>query len=144
MNTIVVKKQVRKLVGSGKKIFVNGTFDVVHIGHLRMLNWAKSQGDHLHVAIDSDARVKTLKGQSRPFNNQHDRAEFLLNLKAVDSVVVFNSDEQLEFAVKSYDPHLMVVGSEYKDKTVIGSQFAEKLEFFERIDGYSTTRIIDR
>lgn len=135
---------VKRLVGSDKtkKVFVNGTFDVVHIGHLRLLNWAKSHGDHLTVAIDADERVKKLKGDSRPFNSQEDRAEFLLNIKAVDSVILFHSDEQLEYAVKTCAPHVMVVGSDYKDKPVIGSRWAGELKFFERINGYSTTSII--
>ena len=65
-----------------EKIFVNGTFDILHKGHLELLNYAKSKGDILYVAIDTDQRVKEKKGESRPINNQNDRAEFLINLKS--------------------------------------------------------------
>jgi D-beta-D-heptose 7-phosphate kinase/D-beta-D-heptose 1-phosphate adenosyltransferase len=127
-----------------KKIFVNGTFDLVHKGHLEMLNYAKSKGDILYVAIDTDQRVKEKKGESRPINSQNDRAEFLINLKSVDYVVLFNTDEELEYLVKSIEPDIMVVGSDWIGKTVIGSEHAKELKFFNRLDGYSTTGTIER
>ena len=73
-----------------KKIFVNGTFDILHSGHLALLNYAKTLGSSLTVAIDSDKRVKQLKGTNRPINNQIDRANMLINLKAVDNVYIFD------------------------------------------------------
>ena len=79
-----------------KKIFVNGTFDIIHRGHVEMLNFAKSLGDHLTVAIDSDNRVKRLKGESRPVNTMFDRMFYLKNLKSVDDVLYFDSDYDLE------------------------------------------------
>jgi rfaE bifunctional protein nucleotidyltransferase chain/domain len=127
-----------------KKIFVNGTFDLLHKGHLEMLNYAKSKGDILYVAIDTDQRVKEKKGESRPINSQNDRAEFLINLKSVDYVVLFNTDEELEYLVKSIEPDIMVVGSDWIGKTVIGSEHAKELKFFNRLDGYSTTGTIER
>jgi D-beta-D-heptose 7-phosphate kinase/D-beta-D-heptose 1-phosphate adenosyltransferase len=127
-----------------EKIFVNGTFDILHKGHLELLNYAKSKGDILYVAIDTDQRVKEKKGESRPINNQNDRAEFLINLKSVDYVVLFNTDEELEYLVKSIEPDIMVVGSDWIGKTVIGSEHAKELKFFNRLDGYSTTGTIER
>jgi|LakMenEpi03Aug12_release.lakeMendotaPanAssembly.Ray.scaffolds.fasta_scaffold00667_45 rfaE bifunctional protein nucleotidyltransferase chain/domain len=127
-----------------EKIFVNGTFDILHKGHLELLNYAKSKGDILYVAIDTDQRVKEKKGESRPINNQNDRAEFLINLKSVDYVVLFNTDEELEYLVKSIEPDIMVVGSDWIGKTVIGSEHAKELKFFNRLDGYSTTNTIER
>jgi len=126
------------------KVFVNGTFDLLHKGHLEMLNYAKSKGDILYVAIDTDQRVKEKKGESRPINSQNDRAEFLINLKSVDYVVLFNTDEELEYLVKSIEPDIMVVGSDWIGKTVIGSEHAKELKFFNRLDGYSTTGTIER
>lgn len=125
-----------------KKVFVNGTFDILHKGHLSLLHYAKSLGDVLYVAVDSDARVKTKKGTNRPINNENSRVEFLVNLKNVDYGFIFNSDEELEYLIKEIEPDIMVVGSDWKDKKVIGSEFAKELKFFDRIDGYSTTRII--
>lgn len=125
-----------------KSVFVNGTFDVLHLGHLALLNYAKSLGDKLFVAIDSDERVRQLKGPTRPVYDAYQRKVMLLNLKAVDEVEIFSSDEELEMWIKQINPTIMVVGSDWRNKTVIGSQYAKRLEFFERIDEYSSTKTI--
>lgn len=125
-----------------KKVFVNGCFDCIHRGHIHLLNYAKSLGDILYVGIDSDKRVKQLKGLTRPIHNQEDRKFLLENLKAVNRVLIFNTDEELENLVKIIEPDIMIVGSDYQNKRVIGSEYAKELKFFERIDGYSTTKII--
>jgi D-beta-D-heptose 7-phosphate kinase/D-beta-D-heptose 1-phosphate adenosyltransferase len=131
-----------------KKIFVNGTFDLLHPAHIQLLNYAKSLGDYLHVAIDTDGRVKEKKGESRPVFSQDERKFFLMNLKAVDGVSFFSTDQELEEEIKRFSPDIMVVGSDWKGKPVIGSQFAKELKFYDRIENYSTTktlqRIIDR
>ena len=125
-----------------KSVFVNGTFDVLHLGHLALLNYAKSLGDKLFVAIDSDERVRQLKGLTRPIYEAYQRKVMLLNLKAVDEVEIFSSNEELEMWIKQINPSIMVVGSDWRNKTVIGSQYAKRLEFFERIDEYSSTKTI--
>ena len=125
-----------------KKVFVNGSFDVLHRGHLELLNYAKSLGSFLYVAIDTDERIKEKKGSSRPVHSLEERMFHLENLKAVDAVLSFGSDEQLEGLVKIIEPDIMLVGSDWKDKPVIGSHYAKELQFFDRIDGYSTTKII--
>ena len=122
-----------------KRVFVNGTFDVIHLGHLAMLNYAKSLGDHLTVAIDSDERVKQLKGDSRPINNMLERKILLENLKAVDSVEIFNSDQELVDILKTCD--IMVKGSDYVDQAIIGQDIIE-IVFFGRIEEYSSTKKI--
>ena len=124
------------------KVFVNGTFDVIHRGHIELLNYAKSLGDFLVVGVDTDERIKEKKGNSRPVNSLQERIFMLENLKSVDKVFSFDSDQELETLVKSVKPDIMVVGSDWKGKSVIGSYYASKLLFFERIDGYSTTKII--
>jgi D-beta-D-heptose 7-phosphate kinase/D-beta-D-heptose 1-phosphate adenosyltransferase len=125
-----------------KTVFVNGTFDVLHRGHLLLFKYAKSLGEYLIVAIDSDDRVKEKKGESRPINNASDRSFMLQNLKQIDEVRTFSSDKDLEELVKYYKPDIMIVGSDWKHKPVIGSQYAKELKFFDRIDGYSSTKII--
>ena len=125
-----------------KTVFVNGVFDITHRIHIELLNFAKSHGEVLYVGIDSDKRVKDLKGPTRPIHNQEDRKFLLQNLKAVDRVLIFNTDEELTDLVKIIKPDIMIVGSDYKDKRVIGCEYAKQLKFFERIDGYSTTKII--
>lgn len=120
-------------------IFVNGTFDVLHPGHIRLLTYAKSLGIRLFVAIDSDRRVKELKGYNRPINSATERKEMLLALKPVDEVEIFDTNEELCMWIKQIRPHIMVVGSDYKDKDVIGREFAKHLIFYDRIPEYSTT-----
>lgn len=131
-----------------KKVFVNGTFDLIHPGHIHLLNYAKSLGDFLYVAIDTDERVREKKGPFRPIYNLEERIFHLQNFKSVDSVLTFSSDEQLEGLVKIIQPDIMVVGSDWKDKSVIGSYYASKLIFFDRIEEYASTKtiqnIIDR
>jgi rfaE bifunctional protein nucleotidyltransferase chain/domain len=124
------------------KIFVNGTFDILHRGHLELLNFAKGLGDFLMVGIDTDDRVKEKKGSTRPIHNQEERKFFLENLKSVDEVKFFSSDQELEELIKSFQPDIMVVGSDWKGKSVIGSYHASKLIFFDRIGDYATTKII--
>jgi D-beta-D-heptose 7-phosphate kinase/D-beta-D-heptose 1-phosphate adenosyltransferase len=125
-----------------RTVFVNGCFDIIHRLHIELLNFAKSHGEVLYVGIDSDERVKQLKGPTRPIHSQEDRKFLLENLKAVDRVLIFNTDEELTNLVKIIQPDIMIVGSDYKDKRVIGSEHAKQLKFFDRIDGYSSTQII--
>jgi len=126
-----------------KKVgFVNGCFDILHMGHLRLLEFCRSQCDHLIVAIDSDQMVKKTKGKNRPINNHLDRKYFLEQIKGVDKVIIFNSHEFLKQKLKKLNPDIMIVGSDYKDGYVVGSEFAKELRFFEKVDGYSTTKII--
>ena len=126
-----------------RKVFVNGTFDLLHRGHLDLLNHAKSLGEYVIVGIDSDERVKQMKGSSRPINCLMDRAHMLANLKSVDEVRFFGSDKELEGLVKEVKPDIMVVGSDWKGKSVIGSYWAAKLIFFDRIGEYATTKTIE-
>ena len=132
-----------EFVKSMKHIFVNGTFDILHPGHVQLLNYAKSLGDTLTVGIDSDRRVQEKKGPTRPVNSVGDRAYMLQNLKAVDYIVIFDSDEELERCIKTVKPDIMVVGSDWKDKSVIGSMYSAELRFFDRIEEYATTKTIE-
>jgi len=123
-----------------KKIIVNGTFDILHSGHLALLTYARSLGDHLVVAIDSDRRIKELKGVSRPVNTQAERQELLSNLRSVDEVRIFDSDQELVDIVAQCA--IMVKGSDYRDRPIVGSEVCSSIVFFERIDGFSTTEKI--
>jgi len=124
------------------KVWVNGTFDVVHRGHIELLNYANSLGV-VRVGIDTDIRVKKLKGNERPINMFDDRSFVIKNLKSVDSVVGFSSDEELEIEIALWGPDYLIVGSDYRDKRVIGSHLAKNVLFYEKIDGYSSTKIIE-
>ena len=116
-----------------KKVFVNGTFDLLHRGHLELLNYAKKMGEYVCVGIDTDDRVRQKKGSSRPIHNQEERRFFLENLKSVDEVRFFSNDKELKNLVKSFEPDVMIVGSDWKGKSVIGSYYAAELIFFDRI-----------
>ena len=128
---------------------VNGTFDVLHPGHIALLNTARSYGDYLIVAIDTDRRVKELKGEKRPVNNQNDRRIMLSNLKAVDIVEFFDSKEELIELMKQYKPDVYVKGSDWKkDKPSTAEQYCKQVIYYDRVGNYSTTNtiqnIIDR
>lgn len=123
------------------KVWVNGTFDVLHIGHVRLLEYASSLGS-LRIGIDSDKRVKELKGEDRPFNTLQDRIEMLLSLKYVNDVKSFDSREEMINLIKAWEPDYMIVGSDYKNKPVIGSEFTKNLLFFDRLEKHSTSKIL--
>ena len=124
-----------------KTIFVNGTFDILHPGHVQLLNYARSLGDSLIVAIDSDRRVCELKGKDRPINSEDDRKFMLENLCSVNKVWIFDSDQELEDICRLYNP-IMVKGSDYKDKHIIGQQYCKEIVFYDRIEPYSTSQAI--
>jgi|TARA_R110000824_G_scaffold64926_2_gene169457 D-beta-D-heptose 7-phosphate kinase/D-beta-D-heptose 1-phosphate adenosyltransferase len=126
-----------------KLVWVNGCFDVLHRGHFEMLEYAKSLGNYLMVGIDSDQKVKKDKGDDRPFNNAEDRKFALESIRHVDKVLVFNSRAELEHLIKLLEPDYMVVGSDWKGKEVVGAQYCTELKFFDRIDRYSTTNILE-
>ena len=127
-----------------KNVWVNGCFDIVHLGHVRLLNYAKSLVDFLFVGIDGDSRVRKNKGFHRPINNQDFRKEFLSSLRAVDKVDIFNSDDQLENLIKNYKIDTIVVGDDYLPQQVIGSEFADKVEIFVKFPSFSTTNLLDK
>ncbi len=127
-----------------KTIWVNGCFDVLHRGHLELFKFAKSQGDCLIVGIDSDFRVKKNKGKDRPFNNEKDRKFFLECIKYIDRVVIFNTDKELKTILKINNIDCLIVGSDWKGKTVIGADLVKEVKYFKRIGEYSTTNILER
>ncbi len=124
------------------KVWTNGCFDILHRGHIELFKYAKSLGDELCVGIDSDEKVKLDKGKNRPVNNLHDRIFMLQSIKYIDKVVPFDSTKDLSDTIKWYKPDIMVIGSDWKGKEVIGEIFTDKLVFFDRIKKYSTTKLL--
>jgi D-beta-D-heptose 7-phosphate kinase/D-beta-D-heptose 1-phosphate adenosyltransferase len=125
-----------------KYILCNGAFDVLHPGHIELLNYAKSLGDYLLVALDTDERISDHKGISRPVNNEHTRCVVMDNLKPVDEVMLFGSDEELINIIKNYNPDIRVIGSDWKGKAVVGEEFCKEIVYFDRIDNLSTSNTL--
>lgn len=135
---------VKKVKAGGKKVvFTNGCFDILHAGHVSSIEFAKGKGDVLILGINSDASVKRLKGPSRPVNKQADRALIVAALQAVDAVCIFNQDTPLEL-IKIVKPDVLVKGADYKNKKVIGAEFAGKVVLFPLVKGRSTTNLIKK
>ncbi len=126
-----------------KRGFINGCFDILHIGHIELFRFAKTRCDWLTVALDADDRVASMKGPERPFNSLKDRQTMLMALMHVNEVRSFSTDSELENMIKGMNPDVMIVGSDWEGKKVIGGEHAKELLYFRRIDGYSTTKILE-
>jgi len=134
----------KELKARDKKItFTNGCFDILHAGHVRYLETAKSYGDVLILGLNSDRSVTALKGEGRPINIQMDRAYILAALEAVDYVVVFDEDTPYDL-IKAVKPHVLVKGGDYEGKEVVGQDIADELKLVQFVDGKSTTRTIEK
>jgi D-beta-D-heptose 7-phosphate kinase/D-beta-D-heptose 1-phosphate adenosyltransferase len=139
-----IEKISKRLKEQNKKIvFTNGCFDILHVGHVKYLQKAKSFGDILILGLNSDASVKRLKGETRPINIQEDRAYILASLEVVDYVVIFDEDTPYEL-IKLIQPDTLVKGGDYKGKDVVGSDIAKELKLVDFVDGRSTTKTIEK
>ena len=139
-----IKTLASKLHSQGKKIvFTNGCFDILHVGHVKYLEVAKSYGDVLILGLNADSSVRKLKGQTRPINTQEDRAYILASLESVDYVVIFEEETPYEL-IKLIKPHVLVKGGDYEGKEVVGQDIADELKLVQFVDGKSTTNTIKR
>tara|TARA_Y100001973_G_C5174938_1_gene321297 strand:+ start:441 stop:827 length:387 start_codon:yes stop_codon:yes gene_type:complete len=125
-------------------VWTNGCFDILHRGHIELFKYAKGRGDKLIVGVDSDKKVKKDKGSDRPINSLEDRIEMLKSIKYIDEVWCFNSTKELRDIVKINKPDIMVIGSDWKGKKVIGEEYAGRVDFFDRVGEYSTTKILEK
>jgi D-beta-D-heptose 7-phosphate kinase/D-beta-D-heptose 1-phosphate adenosyltransferase len=123
-------------------VWTNGCFDILHRGHIELFKYAKSLGDYLVVGVDDDERVRASKGESRPINKLEDRMEMLQSIRYIDEVVSFDIDRELDTQILLSGASIIVVGSDYKNKKVIGQRHCTELKFFDRIGEYSTTNIL--
>ncbi len=122
-------------------VFTNGCFDILHVGHVKYLQEAKSFGDILIVGLNSDASVRELKGPTRPVNIEDDRAYILAALDAVDYVVKFSDDTPHDL-IKMIAPDVLVKGGDYEGMRVVGTEFSKVLKLVDFVDGKSTTKTI--
>lgn len=123
------------------RIWVNGSFDVMHIGHIRLLKYAASLGI-VRIGLDSDDRIQKRKGVNRPFNNLHNRIEFVSSISYVDSVVTFDTDQELEECISGWLSDIIVVGDDYAIENVIGRHLVKDVLFFTKDSTHSTSRIL--
>lgn len=139
-----IEKLSQKFHSQGKKVvFTNGCFDILHVGHVKYLQEAKSFGDVLILGLNADSSVRKLKGESRPINTQDDRAYILASLESVDYVVIFEEETPYEL-IKLIKPHVLVKGGDYEGKEVVGQDIANELKLVQFVDGKSTTNTIKR
>ncbi|WP_413854291.1 adenylyltransferase/cytidyltransferase family protein [Candidatus Ruminimicrobium bovinum] len=133
---------VRNLQKKGKKaVFTNGCFDLIHVGHVSLFQKAKSLGDVLIVAINSDKSLANIKGPKRPLVCQKDRVKVLSALSAIDYVIIFSQNTPYE-VLKQIKPDILVKGADYKIKDIIGREFVKKVYRFPFVKGKSTTNLI--
>ncbi len=153
MDKILVSRRNLKVLATSWRregvriVFTNGVFDVIHRGHVELLEKARSWGDVLVVGLNSDASVRRLKGASRPINNQRDRARVLKALKPVDFICIFGEDTPLEL-IKAVRPHILVKGSEYGTGQIVGAGEVKsrggQVKRFRMKPGYSSSVLIQR
>ena len=125
-----------------KIIWVNGCFDVMHAGHIEMLKYARGLGQRLIVGLDTDDRVKSNKGPTRPINNLALRVKFMEAIRYVDEVKTFGSDDELKSLIRASNADTIVVGKEYENGTVIGKELFKHVVFYPKQYDLSTTKLI--
>ena len=132
---------------SKKTIWLNGTFDVLHMGHINLFHHARKLAGpdgKVVVGTDSDERVRELKGPLRPINNIFDRLDFLRAIKYIDGVVTFSSEDELKARIKQFSPDILLIGDDYIGKPIVGAQYAKEIVYFPRYGGLSSTMIVNR
>jgi cytidyltransferase-like protein len=128
------------------RVWLNGTFDVLHTGHIKLFRYARmlaGQKGQVYVGLDTDERIQQSKGPSRPINSLEDRIVFLSSIKYVDWVTPFSTDDELIATIERIKPHYMLIGDDYRGRPILGSQHIENIIYITR-DGKSTSDIINR
>ena len=127
-----------------KTIWTNGCFDIMHPGHMELFKASKSLGDRLIVGVDTDDKVALDKGADRPINDVCHRVAKLQAIKYIDIILTFGSRQELEQMIEFYNPDVLVVGGDWRDGDVVGRKYAKEVRFFNRVGGYSTSKIISK
>jgi D-beta-D-heptose 7-phosphate kinase/D-beta-D-heptose 1-phosphate adenosyltransferase len=143
---LMIERERLRTAGQ-KLVFTNGVFDILHVGHVRYLAQARALGDALVVAVNSDRSVRELKGADRPLNGEHERAEVLASLRAVDYVTIFD-DVSPRSLIAQLRPDVLVKGGDYTLDQIHGREEVEaaggRVVSLPFVPGASTTEIIDR
>ena len=126
-----------------KIVWCNGTFDILHPGHIELFKVGASLGKKLIVATDTDEKIRKDKGAFKPVNNLCDRISMLQAIKYIDEVLYFNDRKELEGLIKLYMPDILLLGDDWKGGDVVGKEYAKEVRFLPRLN-YSTTDIIKK
>ena len=126
-----------------KIVWCNGTFDILHPGHIELFKVGNSLGDKLIVATDTDEKIRQDKGSSKPVNNLCDRISMLQAIKYIDEVLYFGNRKELEGLIELYSPDILLLGDDWRGGDVVGRQYAKEVKFLPRLN-YSTTKIIEK
>jgi len=127
-------------------VWINGSFDVLHTGHIKLFRIARTlagPNGSVFVGVDTDERISSHKGPSRPINSLQDRILMLSSIKYVDHVLPFASNHELESHINTIKPKYMVIGDDYRGQDIIGSQFIEEIIYVTR-DNKSTSDVVER
>ena len=152
MGQVITRQKLAQLADEERKkgrviVTTNGCFDILHVGHARILKEARALGDCLFVGLNSDDSVRRLKGAERPINNEQDRAEMLAHLASVDYVYVFEEDTPVEF-LKMVKPNIHVKGADYStDKlaeTPVVESFGGIVKLLALVPQKSTSSLVEK
>ena len=139
--------RILELLNKKKIVFTNGCFDILHPGHIHILDQAKSYGDILIVGLNSDNSIKRLKGPSRPKVSQEDRLKILSSIKFVDYVVLFEEETPLKL-IEKIKPNFLVKGGDYILEDIVGREFVEnnggQVKIIKLLEGHSSSSLIDK
>ncbi len=146
-STTLASEVAHRKAAGGKVVFTNGCFDILHVGHTRLLSQAAALGDYLVVGLNSDASVRRLKGPTRPLNSEDARGELLAALECVDAVTIFDEDTPLRL-IESILPDILVKGGDYRPDQVVGRDEVEAaggiLVLIPLVEGHSTTGLVQK
>ena len=127
-----------------KIVWTNGTFDILHPGHIQLFKVARSLGDKVIVATDTDEKIKKDKGFDRPVNDLCYRVAMLEAIKYIDVVLTFGDRKELEGLIQLYSPDILLLGDDWRHGDVVGRKYAKEVRFLPRVGGYASSNIVKR
>jgi len=125
-------------------VWTNGTFDILHPGHIELFKVARALGDKVIVATDTDEKIKADKGDHKPVNDLCYRVAMLEAIKYIDVVHTFGNRQQLEDLIQLYEPDILLLGDDWRDGEVVGWEYAGETRFLPRVGGYASSSTISK
>lgn len=128
-----------------KRVWLNGTFDVLHLGHIKLFQHAKElyPNSIVCVGVDTDDRIRQMKGSNRPINPLNYRVEFLKSIRYIDEVTTFATDDELRNKIALFTPDVMCIGDDYRNRNIVGEELIPRIEYVKRFNDLSTTKILN-